>query len=71
MVISDDAHKVEELGFDFDKAEERLSEFGILNRIMFWFYWFILLELLQKYDISSFVAEICFTFVEKEVIMQT
>ena len=35
MVISDDAHKVEELGFDFDKAEERLSEFGILNRIMF------------------------------------
>jgi HisJ family histidinol phosphate phosphatase len=32
MVISDDAHKREELGADFDKAEETLAKLGITNR---------------------------------------
>lgn len=35
LVISDDAHRVEELGFDFDMAEEKLSELKISNRIKF------------------------------------
>ena len=35
LVISDDAHRVEELGFDFDMAEEKLFELKISNRIKF------------------------------------
>lgn len=35
VVISDDAHKTDEIGYDFDKAENRLKEFGISRRIKF------------------------------------
>lgn len=35
VVISDDAHCISELGGDFYKAEEKLSELGIKNRINF------------------------------------
>ena len=33
IVISDDAHNVDELGFCFDKAEEKLKEIGCKNRL--------------------------------------
>lgn len=35
FVISDDAHKPEELGADFDKAEAELKKFGITKRLKF------------------------------------
>ena len=35
FVISDDAHKTEELGLDFDKAEEALKKYGISKRLKF------------------------------------
>lgn len=35
MVISDDAHRIEELGYDFAKAEECLEKYGISNRLRF------------------------------------
>lgn len=35
MVISDDAHQVEELGIDFVKAEKKLAELNITNRLNF------------------------------------
>ena len=34
IVISDDAHKVDELGFCFDKAEEKLKELNCKNRFI-------------------------------------
>lgn len=33
VVISDDAHRTDEIGYDFDKAENRLKELGISQRI--------------------------------------
>ncbi len=33
IVISDDAHNIDELGYDFNKAEEKLKEIGITDRI--------------------------------------
>ena len=33
IVISDDAHRVDELGLDFEKAEAKLKELNITNRI--------------------------------------
>lgn len=35
IVISDDAHRIDELGFDFDLAEKKLKEFDIKNRLKF------------------------------------
>ena len=35
IIISDDAHRCSELGFDFDQAEAKLSELGITNRLDF------------------------------------
>ena len=35
MLISDDAHKTDELGADFTKAEEKLQKYGITNRLKF------------------------------------
>lgn len=35
MLISDDAHKREELGADFDKAEQELLKYGITKRLKF------------------------------------
>lgn len=35
MVISDDAHKPEELGADFDKAEAELQKYGLTKRLKF------------------------------------
>ena len=35
FVISDDAHKPEELGADFDKAEATLQKYGITKRLKF------------------------------------
>lgn len=35
FVVSDDAHKTEELGMDFDKAEETLQKYGISKRLKF------------------------------------
>lgn len=35
FVISDDAHKPEELGADFDKAEKELKKYGICKRLKF------------------------------------
>ena len=35
MLISDDAHRIEELGSDFDLAEKKLTELKITNRLTF------------------------------------
>ena len=35
VVISDDAHKTEELGYAFADAEQILSDYNITNRIKF------------------------------------
>ena len=35
FVISDDAHKTEELGMDFEKAEAELKKYGITKRLKF------------------------------------
>lgn len=33
VIISDDAHRTTELGYDFDKAEQELQKYGIINMI--------------------------------------
>lgn len=35
FIVSDDAHKTEELGADFDKAEQVLTKYGIIKRLKF------------------------------------